>query len=683
MERGSVKTGTNSSGSILFPKPAQWTFEEGIRIGWGSAMAHVPMHEPLYFLNARGNAGDNEAQLHAFRRTRAYLEHLADLGCTQVWFNWWKGFGLEHERECMRQVADLFPICRELGLRSIAYFSLGSLTPDTLLAEAPEAEDWMTLTQNGGRASCQTTHQCFRVRPCFTSEGYLSYMEKVLAECLDAGADGIHFDNIGMPAEPEACHCPRCVQQFRTYLQERYRGNLGAELFGMSDFRHASVPWFNQHNTANNLKRASVPLHRAWIDFKCEVYASAASRLIDFIRSRKADAFVEMNLMEPDGFAAGFWRGNDYAMLMPKLEMVCDEGNRQDGLNKRGAIVGAYRAKKWARAFGCAHNSGARTRQLASQFAEDLAFSNAPKTFWNKHRDYQLQSRSQAEVAVLREQLSLRYNRFEPWEETLAAEQYLIERRIPFDIVSNVHLENLDGRCRLLVLAGVELVSDAMRDRIADWVGQGGNLLLVGRTGMYDEHYRVRRRRVAVVETMEQYRQALQPCNAFHALVGEDPHGGDSDVLIRECGRGRVGWLRGLDVDRVPRTAESWIIPYDMFMMPRNAWQLDEVLVSLLPDRRLQVNTDGRLYVHHARRTDTGEDLVHLINHGFPPQIAMADVALRAEREVQDVVSVSVDDVEDEYPLRRETFEMRGEWLHVPVAGIRHHRSLIVRWQTS
>jgi hypothetical protein len=392
-----------------------------------------------------------------------------------------------------------------------------------------------------------------------------------------------------------------------------------------------------------------------------------------------------MNLMEPDGFAAGFWRGNDYALLMPKLEMVCDEGNRQDGLNQRGAIVGAYRAKKWAKAFGCAHNSGTRPRQLASQFAEDPAFSNAPKTFWNKYRQYQLQSTSQAEVAVLREQLSLRYNRFEPWEETLAAEQYLIERRIPFDIVSNAHVEHLDSRYRLLVLAGVEVVADALRDRITDWVQQGGRLLLIGRSGMYDEHYRLRRHPVSVVQTIDQYRQALQPCNAFHALIGEDPHGGDEDVLVREYGRGHVAWLRSLDIDRVPRTPDSWIIPFDMLMMPRNAWQLDAVFATLLPrdQRRLQVITDGRLYVHHSRRTDTGEDLVHLINHGFPGQVAVAGVALRAARKVKGVQSISVDDAENEYPLRCETFEMHGQWLHVRLVDIRHHRSLIVRWQST
>lgn len=661
-------------------KSAQWTFEEGIRIGWGIAEAHAPMHEPMYFLSASGKAGDNESELYRFRRSRAYLEYLASLGCTQVWFNWWKGCGIEHERECMQQVAALFPICRELKLRAICYVSLGSLTLDTLLLEEPAAKDWITITQTGAWSSCQVTHQCFRCRPCFSSDGYLSYMEKMLGECLDAGADGIHFDNIGMQSEPDACHCERCTKKFREYLQQKYGGKLGQELFGMSDFTHATVPWFNQHNTANTLKQATIPMQRAWIDFKCKVYADAANRLIDFIRSRKKNAFVEMNLMEADGFSPAFWRAVDYALLMPKLEMICDERNNQEGLNKRGAIVGAYRARKWARAFGCAHNSGIKPRQLAGQISDDLAFSNAPQSFWNQYNQYQLKSNSLAEVAVLREQFSLRYNRFEPLEETLAFEQYLIERRIPFDMVSNKHLDNLDSRYKVLVLAGVEIMSDAMRNIILKWVSNGGKLLLTGNTGMYDEHYRLRRHAIPNIETLDQYRQALKPCNAFCEAIGEDPHTAGNDCFVRNLGKGSVGWIKTMDVDRLPRTPDNWTIPHDMLMLPRNANQIDEVFARLIPEGlQLKVEGEGRLYVHLSERLDTNEQMVHLINHAYPEQKAELKIFLKINRKVKEVVSFSVDDKDNNYALRKEAFEQKGDQLFIKVKEIQNHRTVIVR----
>lgn len=661
-------------------KPAAWTFEEGIRIGWGTAEAHVPQHEPMYFLSASGKSGDNEAQLYEFRRSRAYLEYLASLGCTQVWFNWWKGCGIEHERECMQQVAALFPVCRELKLRAICYVSLGSLTLDTLLLEQPNAKDWITITQAGAWSSCQVTHQCFRCRPCFTSDGYLSYMEKMLGECLDAGADGIHFDNIGMQSEPDACHCPRCTTKFRDYLQKEYGGKLGKELFGLSDFTHATVPWFNQHNTANTLKQATVPLHRAWIDFKCKVYSEAANRLIDFIRSRKKNAFVEMNLMEADGFSPAFWRAVDYAQLMPKLEMVCDERNNQEGLNKRGAIVGAYRARKWARAFGCAHNSGIKPRQAAGQLADDLAFSNAPKAFWDKYNQYQLKSNSLAEVAVLREQYSLRYNRFDPLEETLAIEQYLIERRISFDFVSNIHLDNLDTRYKILILAGVEIMSNKMRDHILKWVSKGGRLILSGNSGMYDEYYRLRRHNILKIESLDQYRKALKPCNAFHELIGEDPHSDNKDIILRSYGSGKVGWLKAMDIDKLPRTPDNWTIPHDMLMMPRNAKQIDEIISYLIPEGfQLKIESDSRLYVHHSDRFDTNEQMIHLINHAFPENKGELNFSLKVNRKVKEVVSFSIDDKDNNYTLRKETFSQNGENLIMKVSDIQNHRTIVVR----
>lgn len=656
---------------------AAWAFEEGIHlVGDG----YVPMHEPLYFLRSRGGSGDNEEQIFNFRRTRAYLEFRAKLGCTQVWFNWWKGYGLEHERPGMAQVAELFPICKELGLRAVCYHTFGSLTLDTLLHEEPDAGDWIARTQAGQPTSCQTSHQCFRNRPCFSSEGYLAYMEKVLGECLDAGADGIHFDNIGMQAEPEACHCPRCEKLFRAYLQERFGGDLGEEIFGMRDFTHGTVPWFNQHNQANKLFDAKVPLHRAWIDFKCDVLARAGNRLVDFIRGRKADAFVEMNAMEDDGFAAAFWRGNDYDAMLPKLDMVCDEGSAKDTINKHGAMVGPMRSKKWARALGCAHAAGGTLRIKALDFAEDLAFSNAPQPFWKRHRDYQLKAESLAVVAVLRERNSLAYNRLDPWEETIAAEQYLIERRIPFDIVSNDQLESLDDRYRILIVAGAEVMSDAIRDTIEKWVAAGGSLLLAGKSGMFDEHYRVRRVQLKAIETMEDYRQAQKSRNAFHALIGADPHGQDEEILMRSHRSGRVGWIKRLDVDRTPRTPQYWTIPAAMHMLPRNAHKLDELFSFLLPDGlALRVDTPSSIYVHHSVRADTSEQLIHLINFSYPEQTAYADVRIRLGSEPHSVVSVSLDDTDTDHAPREEAFEMQGDWLMVRVAKIQHHRSLIVR----
>jgi hypothetical protein len=652
-------------------KSAGWLFREGIRVHG--------MWEPLYFERIRGNVGDNQKVVYDFKRSRAFLEHLAGEGVNQVWFNWWKGYGLQHERQCQDQVARVFPLCRKLGMHPVCYCSLGSLTLDTLLLEEPDAADWIARTQLGQPTSCQVTFQCFRRRPCFSCEGYLAYMEKVVARAIDAGADGIHFDNIGMQAEPEACHCDRCTSLFREYLQQHYGGDLGEEIFGMRDFAHATVPWFNQHNPAGRFWRAMAPHHWAWIDFKCHVYASASRRLADFIHTRNADCFVEMNAGEGDGFAGAFWRGVDHDALYSKLELVCDEANGRERLNAKGAIVGPYRAKKLARSFGCAHWGDAEV----VDFCEDLALSSAPYPFWRKYKDYQLRSVSRARVAVLRERNSLAYNRWDPYEEMLAFDQYLIERRISFDIVHNAQLARLDRRYQLLAVAGAEVMADEVRDAIVRFVRRGGRLLLTGASGVYDRYYRIRRQPAASgkLRTMKDYETALRPLNAFHELIGPDPLGSGQSVIRRQAGKGRVAWMRAMDVDRLPRTAENWMIGADWFMLPRNATDIDAVLAWLVPSGfGLRVDTGGKLYVHHAERQDTGEWLVHLINHEYPPRLARADLLLTVPRRPRRVVSISIDDAQEGFPLRREAFEMSGKTLRVPVEDIRRHRTVIVRF---
>jgi hypothetical protein len=649
-------------------KSATWVFQEGIRV--------YSMFEPLYFERLRGLCPDNQQQVYDFRRTRTFLEHLVKQGFNQVWLNWWKGFGLKHEQQRQDQVARLFPLCRELGLRAVCYHSFGSLTFDTLLQEEPDAVDWVARTQAGQPTSCQVTFQCFRQRPCFSSDGYLSYMEKVLARAIDAGADGIHFDNIGIQSEPEACHCDRCTRLFREYLQEHYGGDLGEEIFGMRDFTYATVPWFNQHNPAGKFWRAGAPHHWAWIDFKCHVFGRAAQRLADFVHRRNPNVYIEMNAADGDGFASAFWRGNDAGWLYPKIELVCDEATPEPRLNAKGAIRGPYRAKKWCRAFGCAHWG----KGDVADFCEDLAMSTAPYPFWKKYKQYQLRARSRARVAVLRERNSLAYNRWDPWEETLAIEQYLIERRIPFDLVHNGQLDELAGAYDLLVVAGAEVMADELRDAIVRYVRAGGHLLLTGAAGAYDRYYRTRRQRLAQIKTLKDLEKAAKPLNAFHELIGPDPLGSGQDVIRRRVGKGRVAWIRAMDVERLPRTAEHWMIGEDWFMLPRNAGQIDAVLAWLVPDGfGIHVETHGKLYVHFAERQDTGEWLVHLIQHE-PQKTARADVRLDVPAKPSAVVSISMDDAEDGYPERKERYQLAGLRLTVPVEDIRSHRTVIVRF---
>jgi len=650
------------------PKSAQWLFQEGARIHgqW----------EPLYFERMRGRAGENQKMIYDFCRSRAFMEHLARQGVNQVWFNWWKGFGLKHEKECQDQVARLFPVCRDLGIKSVCYHTFGSLTLDTLLLEEPDAVNWVTRTQAGQPSTCQVTFQCFRNRPCFSSEGYLGYMEKVLARAIDAGADGIHFDNIGNQSEPEACHCPRCTRLFREYLQERFGGDLGEEIFGMRDFSRATVPWFNQHNPSARFWRALPPHHWSWIDFKAHTLGGASRRLTNFIHKRNPQCYVESNAYEGDGFGSMFWRGIDYDAMFPSLELISDEASPGLKVNAKGAMVGAFRAKKYCRAFGCGHWG----HENVLDFCEESVISSAPLGFWKKYKDYQLKTASRARVAVLRERHSLAYNRFDPYEETLAIEQYPIERHIAFDFVHNGNLGQSAGAYDLLIVAGAEVMPDAVRDEIVNYVRAGGALLLTGACGVYDRYYRVRQQPVKQVTTMEEFAQAKKPRNAFHELVGCDPLGSCESIIQRQIGPGRVAWMRAMDIERLPRNESTWILGENWFAMPGNAADIDGVMSFLMPRGfGLRVETQAKIYVHLAGRQDTGELLIHLIHLEYPAKTAQAEVRLRVAGKPHEVFSISQDDVDNDYAPRPHVFRMEADEVVAAVDNIRSHCTIIVR----
>jgi hypothetical protein len=196
---------------------------------------------------------------------------------------------------------------------------------------------------------------------------------------------------------------------------------------------------------------------------------------------------------------------------------------------------------------------------------------------------------------------------------------------------------------------------------------------------MYDRYYRRRMQKLEKIETMQDFEKAQQPMNAFHELIGPDPQNGEEALMQRECGKGRAAYVKDLDIDRLPRTPESWRIASDDIMMPRNVGDLDAAMTWLLPrGTGVEVRTNGRLYVHFAERPDTGDLLVHLLNAEGPDRRARADVTIEVDS-VSSISSVSYDDEATGFAERKEIWKSKGNRVSVPVKDIRIHRTVIVR----
>jgi hypothetical protein len=94
-------------------------------------------------------------------------------------------------------------------------------------------------------------------------------------------------------------------------------------------------------------------------------------------------------------------------------------------------------------------------------------------------------------VAVLRDGPSLHYDASLPHLSLGNVEQTLLEAGLPFQTIGAAGLEELQ-RFRGLVLPDVECLSDALAERLAAYVREGGGLLATEMTGVRDEWRRWR-----------------------------------------------------------------------------------------------------------------------------------------------------------------------------------------------
>ncbi|MGQ9648790.1 MAG: hypothetical protein ACUVXJ_01620 [Phycisphaerae bacterium] len=106
--------------------------------------------------------------------------------------------------------------------------------------------------------------------------------------------------------------------------------------------------------------------------------------------------------------------------------------------------------------------------------------------FFHERRDLLRNAEVVADVAILRSFPSQAYTEATQARLTAQTEQFLIENRIPFQIIYDDHLSEL-SRYRGLILAGCVAMSDAQIEQVGRFAAGGGRVLLVGDAATHDE----------------------------------------------------------------------------------------------------------------------------------------------------------------------------------------------------
>ena len=467
-------------------------------------------HEPWMFLIRRNRADFNFWKKEAYERrlSEDYIKKLAEKGVTLYHLFAYKGYGFEAEKDHLKKAVKAAEIAHKYGMKVNTYVQWNTMVYETFFNEVPEAKTnkWYQIEVSGKPIMLHYGYQqSFRYRPCFNHEGYRRYFkEKILAFVVDSiKSDFIHFDNFVMAHPAEADHNPATITAFRNYLNHKFDSReKRIDRFGIDDLSQVLPPMWNRANRAEDIIEINDPVVQEWIGFRCWSQGEHLAEFARFVRKKNKDIAIEVNPHGLTGYNI-IW---ELAVNHPELAkytnaFVTEEPNYVS--YDSNICKGKFRTYKMGRTTG---NHIFTNHKSGNDFAECLALNRSlgaynlhmeDKTsqkylqFWNENKDLYFNCSGAEKVAILRSYPSMAFNNLFTQHATNMAEQTLQQNQIPFDIIFDGQLDNLN-KYDVLILANQESLSDVVIDKVKEFVAGGGGLVITGNTGKYNEWRRLR-----------------------------------------------------------------------------------------------------------------------------------------------------------------------------------------------
>jgi hypothetical protein len=595
-----------------------------------------------------GGAPTDQEQIYQREHTEETVRKLKDLGVTMVITHFFKGFGLEAEKDHIADARRLVALCKKYGIRTGVYVG-STIAYETFLLENPEAAEWFAPDYLGHPVFYG--EQTFRKRVYFMHPGYRDYVKKVIRLAIeDLKVDNIDFDNTSMQAQPPIFLHPLAVRQFREFLREKYPPAALQKRLGFSDVAYVEPPRYDRP-----LRVINDPLFQEWADFRCRQLAAYYEEMVKFIHSLDPNVAISTNPHSGISGRNTVWdQGVDYVRLLANTDIVWTEEGNEARVTPDGILVSKIRTYKMAGALKnkvLTYTGGMRGGKL--QMAEAMAFDGhslgmvggalAGYDFPRDQRNYiqffrqnfakhYRNARHAADVAVLHSFATMGFNNDRPQQSVMLFEQALIQSRIPFHIIFDDDLKDL-AAYRVLVLADQECLDDEKLSRIRAFVERGGGLVATEDTGLYTE-WRLRRERSGLADLFD-------------------------GLGRRQAGRGRVAYFPEVKpaVEKPP--AEPMLSKY--WRLPLNAQALVDAVKWASGGRMLlDVKAPAAVAAEVTEQKRAGEWLVHLLNYddAKTPQVAGIGVSLELPpgKTVKRVSVLSPDETE----TRNVAFEVDG-----------------------
>jgi hypothetical protein len=414
-------------------------------------------------------------KLAAYQREHSaqMIARLKELGVNFLMIHGYKGAGLATEAAGMEEARQFAALAHKAGLRVGTYVG-GTMLYERLFLEEPLAPQWQAFDQDG-RPIFYADSQRFRYAAVRNHPGFIEYLRDPTRYAVRImGSDLVHYDNFGLGA---ASYDPFSKEQFRAFLAARGRP--------------AADPPPKTGDAAD-------PLVRAWRDYKCQALAEHYEAMSRFIRSLNPRCAVECNPggVGNEGRASA---GTDFARLLPLGNAFWDEAYGPDSPHSKPPAIkhSRIRSMKVGRLY---NNSVFCYTDTPLDAAESMAFNlnclgcvtwfewgemislheDRPTLpclkdyirFFNKHQDFYRDSRTVADVAVLRTFADQNFgpHRYYP------IEQALIEGHAAWRIIFDEQLDALDPY-RVVMVPDKDGLTDAQQQKLAAFTARGGQVI--------------------------------------------------------------------------------------------------------------------------------------------------------------------------------------------------------------
>jgi hypothetical protein len=516
--------------------------------------------------------------------TEESVQKLKEMGVTMAVIHYYKGFGLVAENEHIETSKQAAALLKKAGIKVGVYIG-STVGYETFLLEKPEAQEWFVPDYMGQPVRYGET-QTFRKRVYFMHPGFIEYMKQVLKIAIvDMKVDLIHFDNTSIRAQPAIFFHPMAIEDFRTYLKNKYTPEMLKKRLGFSDVTYVEPPKYKMIFSSGWLSSAPIsqiddPLFQEWTDFRCQQLANFYGIMEKYIRGLNPEVAVENN---PHSGMSGnntMWdQGVDYPKLLSHLDIVWTEEGNEATVNDAGVLISKIRTFKMGSTLNnkiFTYTSGstlmmaeamAYNRQCLGMVGGALAGSELPAAqreyikFYHKNFDYYRDIHNVADVAVLHSYATMAFNNDKPYESTFLFEQALIQEKIPFDIIFDDNLKNL-SKYKVLVLADQECLSDEKLDLIRGFVNQGGGLVATGNTSLYTE-WRQPKRELGLNDLFQVKAPEVQRSRRGPGVSA------DATITQRQVGKGRVVYITDVQpsIPKPPAeamTSQYWKLPVNL-----------------------------------------------------------------------------------------------------------------------